>query len=102
MGVPVMSKKRIAIVGGGVAGVSAFWSLNKYSSHEVHLFEASERLGGRIQTLPFEHNGREAIVGTGLTPFSKYASRMCHCNDLLLSCRVLIVLSELLRITRSP
>jgi predicted NAD/FAD-binding protein len=97
-----MSKKRIAIVGGGVAGVSAFWSLNKYSSHEVHLFEASERLGGRIQTLPVEHRGLEAIVGTGLTPFSKDASRMCHCDDVLLSCRELMVVSKLLRITQPP
>lgn len=38
----------IAVVGGGIAGLAAAHALS--GAHEVHLFEADERLGGKLRT----------------------------------------------------
>ncbi|PKX92700.1 uncharacterized protein P174DRAFT_421749 [Aspergillus novofumigatus IBT 16806] len=65
--------KRVAIVGGGCAGVTAFWALQK-SPHDVHLFEASATLGGRIKTVPFEHAGNKVTVNTVPPVFNATAS----------------------------
>ncbi len=45
------AKQRIAIVGGGIAGLAAAWQLNQLAPDaEVVVFEASQRLGGFLQT----------------------------------------------------
>lgn len=41
----------VAIVGGGIAGLSALWHLTE-AGIEAHLFEARGRIGGRMFTLP--------------------------------------------------
>ncbi|RMJ28127.1 amine oxidase [Aspergillus sp. HF37] len=46
----------VAVVGGGYSGISSFWALQN-SGHDVHLFEASTSLGGRIQSRSFEGSG---------------------------------------------
>ncbi|QHS53023.1 protoporphyrinogen oxidase [Edaphobacter sp. 12200R-103] len=47
--------KRIAIIGGGIAGLSAAYELAKLTRHQesadVTLFEASSRLGGIVETI---------------------------------------------------
>lgn len=43
---------RVAVVGGGVAGLTAARDLH-LAGHEVHVFEAADRLGGKLQTRPF-------------------------------------------------
>jgi oxygen-dependent protoporphyrinogen oxidase len=47
--------KRIAIVGGGIAGLTAAYELSRLASNgaavEVTLFEASSRLGGIVETV---------------------------------------------------
>jgi oxygen-dependent protoporphyrinogen oxidase len=43
------SRRRIAVIGGGIAGLSAAWRLRE-SSADVVLFEASPRPGGWIRT----------------------------------------------------
>ncbi len=47
--------KRVAIVGGGVAGVTAAWQLAQLARTgaevEVQLFESSDRLGGIVETV---------------------------------------------------
>lgn len=47
--------KRIAIIGGGIAGVTAAWQLARLASSgvpvEATLFEASSRLGGIVETV---------------------------------------------------
>lgn len=53
---------RVAVVGGGISGLGAAWFLSR-QGHEVHLYEASERLGGwvyseRINGYLFEHGPR--------------------------------------------
>ena len=40
---------RIAIIGGGIAGLSAAWTLRRRGI-DLTLFEASDRLGGKLQT----------------------------------------------------
>lgn len=57
---PAVSSKgaarRVAIVGGGVTGLSAAWHLmeNASSSIQVELFEAEDRLGGHAYTVPVQ------------------------------------------------
>ncbi len=43
-----MTKKRIAVVGSGVSGLSAAWLMSK--THDVCLFEADNRFGGHAHT----------------------------------------------------
>jgi predicted NAD/FAD-binding protein len=44
--------RRVAIVGGGVAGLSAAWHLSENVSNiDVELFEAEDRLGGHAHTV---------------------------------------------------
>lgn len=50
--------RRVAIVGGGLAGLSAAWYLSK-SGLPVTLFEASSRLGGRARSFEERHIGCE-------------------------------------------
>ncbi|MCH8978562.1 MAG: protoporphyrinogen oxidase [Armatimonadetes bacterium] len=42
---------RVAIVGGGITGLTLAYELEKSPGTEVVLFEASDRLGGKIETL---------------------------------------------------
>lgn len=57
-------KKRIAIVGSGVAGIAAAWALRD-SDYEVHIYEAADRLGGHTNTVDFRHGKYETAVDTG-------------------------------------
>lgn len=43
-------KPRIAIVGGGIAGISAAHHLQHAGLKNFVVFEASDRIGGRIHT----------------------------------------------------
>lgn len=61
-------QKKVAIVGGGVSGLSAAWHLKTNSSFEVHLFEKEDRLGGHAHTVTV---GDEAIdVDIGFMVFN--------------------------------
>jgi uncharacterized protein with NAD-binding domain and iron-sulfur cluster len=42
---------RIAIVGGGCAGLSAAWQLSQHSGYEVHVYERSWKLGGKAASV---------------------------------------------------
>ena len=59
---------RIAIVGGGVAGLTAAWLLSE--EHDVVLFEKQERLGGHAHTLDVELPGERVAVDGGFEFFS--------------------------------
>ena len=74
---PLFQPERVAVIGGGCTGVTSFWALQS-SSHDVHLFEASAALGGRVKTLPFEHNSNRVDVNTDSPTFNAEASRQCH------------------------
>lgn len=58
---------RIAVVGGGVSGLSAAWALNEHSQHQVHLFEAGSYIGGHTNTVLFrkpDDKSKETMVDT--------------------------------------
>ncbi|OGM44890.1 hypothetical protein ABOM_006125 [Aspergillus bombycis] len=55
--------KRVAIVGGGIAGIACLWGLRD-SNYEVHLYEADDRLGGHANSVPFHGNGIVRDVDT--------------------------------------
>lgn len=69
-----MAPKRVAIVGGGSSGLAAFWAL-KDTGHEVHLFEAASRLGGRTHLFQYEKRGKQIGVDTRLVYFKPSTSR---------------------------
>ena len=48
-----MTKPRIAIVGGGIAGLVAAYEIAKDGSAETVLYEASGQVGGKLLTTPF-------------------------------------------------
>ncbi|KAI9874143.1 MAG: hypothetical protein M1830_010139 [Pleopsidium flavum] len=58
------ARKRVAVVGSGCSGISALWAL-KSTDHDVHLYEAADRLGGHTNTVIFEHEGHKTNVDTG-------------------------------------
>lgn len=51
-----MGQSRIAIVGGGIAGVGAAWSLHR-AGYEVDLFEKGPTIGGNAQTFRWPVEG---------------------------------------------
>ncbi len=57
-------RKRVIIVGAGLAGLASAYKLSQLGSYDIILLEAQDRPGGRIQTLrtPFV-NGQYAEVG---------------------------------------
>ena len=60
----MQQRKKVAIVGSGCSGIGALWAL-KSTDHEVHLYEANNRLGGHTNTVTFEYNGKKTNVDTG-------------------------------------
>ena len=59
-------KRTVAIVGGGIAGLTAAWRLVN-QGHEVHLYEGSNRTGGRMFTKrQFNADGQFVELGAEL------------------------------------
>lgn len=55
------SGKKVAVIGGGPAGMAVSWQL-ALKGHEVHLYETSDRLGGKIdQCIPEERLPRDIL-----------------------------------------
>ena len=59
--------QQIAIVGGGISGLAAAWSLSTH--HQVTLFEAAPRLGGHARTVVAGRHGDQP-VDTGFIVFN--------------------------------
>jgi len=59
---------RIAVVGSGIAGLSAAWLLSR--QHQVTLFEAENRLGGHTHTVDVTLDGQTFPVDTGFLVFN--------------------------------
>jgi len=55
--------KRIAVIGGGIAGLGAAYVLSR--RHEVHLFEKARRVGGHTHTVVVDTAGVPLALDTG-------------------------------------
>jgi len=59
---------KVAVIGGGAAGMAAAWTLQDHA--EVTLFEAANRLGGHVDTHSVLVNGRTYSLDTGFSVFN--------------------------------
>jgi predicted NAD/FAD-binding protein len=59
---------KIAVIGGGVAGMAAAWNLQ--SRAEVSVFEADNRLGGHVDTHSLLVAGRTYSLDSAFTVFN--------------------------------
>ena len=62
---------KIAVIGGGITGLYVASQLSK--NNDVHLFEANNRLGGRVHTV---YKGNDVIFETGAGRFNKNHKRL--------------------------
>ena len=63
-----VERKRIAVVGGGVSGLTVAWALSK--THEVTLFESADYLGGHANTVTAV-DGNSPPIDTGFVVFNE-------------------------------
>ncbi len=61
-------KKKIAIVGSGISGLTAGFLLHKL--HDITLFEAAPTLGGHTATVDVNQAGRSYAIDTGFIVFN--------------------------------
>ena len=70
-----MSKKRIAIIGGGISGLGCAYALRQHPEFDVTLYEAGEHIGGHSNTVDFTHTvGGQSVthgVDTGFLVFNR-------------------------------
>jgi predicted NAD/FAD-binding protein len=71
------SRKRVAIVGSGSAGIAALWALNR-TPHDVYLYEAADRLGGHVNTVEYRNGRYKTNVDAGFMMFNTATSRALH------------------------
>lgn len=62
-------RKRIAVVGSGIAGLSSAWLLSE--KHDVVLFESEPRLGGHANTLSVPGSSGSVPVDTGFIVYNE-------------------------------
>ncbi len=61
--------KKLAVIGGGIAGLGAAWLLrNRY---DVTLLEREPRIGGHSNTVEVDEDGRRLPIDTGFMVFNK-------------------------------
>jgi uncharacterized protein len=61
--------KRVAVVGGGIAGIAAADVLGRWA--DVTLFEAADRLGGHTDTHELTVGGTEVAIDSGFIVFNR-------------------------------
>lgn len=62
-------RKRIAVVGGGVAGLGAAWALRENA--EVVVYDKAPRFGGHAWTIDIDHTGVSMPVDIGFICFNR-------------------------------
>lgn len=63
------TRKKVAIVGSGSAGIAALWALNR-TYHDVYMYEAADRLGGHTNTAQWKSGKYQTAVDTGFIVFN--------------------------------
>jgi len=78
---------KVAIIGGGVSGLTAAWLLR--DRHEVTLFEREKRLGGHANTVMAKVGGESVAVDMGFIVFNRvnYPHFSAMLNELGVSAR---------------
>lgn len=64
-----MPRQKIAVIGAGVAGLSAAWLLDR--QHDISLYEKAPRLGGHAHTMEVDHDGVKHAFDAGFMLFSR-------------------------------
>lgn len=59
---------KIAIIGGGISGLTAAWFLQH--QHQITLFEANDYIGGHTNTIEVDLDGEQHPVDTGFIVFN--------------------------------
>lgn len=67
---PALSGKRIAVIGGGAAGISIAWQLRQ-KGHEAVIYDKSKILGGKISNLIPESRIPKEVLATELNRIRK-------------------------------
>lgn len=75
--VPNVPRKKVAVIGSGVAGIGALWALNR-THHDVYMYEAADRLGGHSNTVEFKRGKSKTNVDTGFIVLNSATYRMTH------------------------
>lgn len=71
---------RIAVIGTGVAGLSAAWGLRDVA--QLTLFESSHRPGGHSNTVTIDEEGKSLAIDTGFIVFNKVTyPNLCRLFD---------------------
>ncbi len=65
----ISRRKRVAVVGGGVAGLGAAWALRETA--DVTLYDSAPRFGGHAWTVDIDHGGAEMAVDIGFICFNR-------------------------------
>ena len=61
---------RVAIVGSGIAGLTAAWHLRR--DHEVVVYESNDYLGGHTATKDVQIGDRSYAIDTGFIVFNDW------------------------------
>ena len=69
---------RIAIVGGGIAGVAAAYSLVRHRYQNVTIYEASSKLGGNARTHQWQTNRFSVTTGLSVLAWPKFFRNYDH------------------------
>ena len=62
-------RKRIAVIGAGISGMSAAWLLGQ--THDVTVYEEAGRLGGHSNTVTVETSSGEMAVDIGFIVYNQ-------------------------------
>ena len=63
-----MTRKKIAVIGSGISGLSAAWALRE--SADVTIFEARDRIGGHSHTMTLDYDGAPLDVDVGFIVYN--------------------------------